>query len=275
MQRVIGYMLTGDVREQVFWVWHGEGANGKSTLGEVLLKLLGPLGTTMPFPSRRWDEGREETRKAMLLGRRFVQSSELRIGDSLNEQLVKELVGGDTINARHLYGRSFTFEPTAKFCMRVNQRPKIDDESPGMWRRVRLIPFVEKFDETKADKTLMTTLLSELPGILNWAIRGCLDWQRGGLQEPDCVLAATRDYRTEQNHFERFLADCCDLGAGSVQAGALYNAYAQWAGMDGIPQGERLSPHKFGARVGQRFEKDRKTGGVFYRGLQLSVRQAA
>lgn len=87
----------------------------------------------------------------------------MRSGDALNEHLVKTLVGGDTIDARHPYGRLLSFAPTAKFVMRVNTKPKIQDESHGMWRRIRLIPFCETF---AVDTTLMSTLESELPGML-------------------------------------------------------------------------------------------------------------
>lgn len=115
-----------------------------------------------------------------------------------------------------------------------------------MWRRIKLVPFLETFN---IDTTLSTTLAAEAPGILQWAVRGCLDWQRDGLQEPETVKAATAEYRKDEDQLSNFIATCCNVIEGvSVKGGALYDCYKSWAA-DNVRQEERLSQTAFGKRM--------------------------
>jgi putative DNA primase/helicase len=262
-QRVMGYALTGLTTEQVIWILFGTGANGKSTLIETITSsILGPgLAWTMPFPSASWTDSMSEYQKAALAGRRFVTSSEVARQGRLNEEMVKSLTGGDAVNARHPYGRPFQFTPQAKFFVRVNDRPIIGDESHGMWRRLKLIPFEQTFP---VDTTLAEILASEAPGILNWAVQGCLDWQRDGLREPAVVQAATASYREEQDQVSGFLEACCVQREGvSAKAGELFCAYQTWAGANVRPE-ERLSQKAFGVRLGKKFPSSDKRHKIYF-----------
>ena len=194
MKRVAGYILTGITTEQCFFVLHGVGANGKTTFIETLRHVLGhDFCWSMPFPSASWSDSISEYQRAELVGRRLVVTSELSRQKELNAELVKSLTGSDRINARRVRERPFTFTPTAKFVLAVNDPPVIEDTSVGMWRRVKLIPFLQSFDTP--DMTLGDALRAEAPGILTWAVEGCLEWQKGGLQPPECVEIATAEYR--------------------------------------------------------------------------------
>ena len=122
---------------------------------------------------------------------------------------MKVLTGSDSITARFLYKEHFTFTPTAKFWLAFNHKPRVSDDSHGFWRRVRLIPFLHKFEAGAQDKELMGKLRAEAPGILAWAVQGCLKWQQEGLGMPEVVKAATESYREEMDIIGQFLEERC------------------------------------------------------------------
>jgi putative DNA primase/helicase len=270
MQRVLGYALTGLVSEQVFWILWGLGANGKSTLIELFLQhVLGPLdyAWAMPFPTADWSTTMSEYQKASLVGRRFVTASEVTRRGHLNEELIKSLTGDDTLNARHPYGRPFQFQPCAKFFLRVNEKPVIRDESHGMWRRVQLVPFTQTFP---VDTTLAVSLAAEASGILAWAVRGCLDWQREGLCEPAVVQDATAEYKAESDLLAGFVADRCVIDeSGRIGGRELYAAYRTWCDAQHTPDDERLTQKTFGLKVKQRFPDMGTPRKVLYAGVRL------
>src|SRR5262249_8997297 len=150
-----------------FWILWGNGANGKSTLVETLMRAVfgEAYSWTMPFPTVGWSNAMSEYQKACLVGQRLVQASEVSRRGELNDELIKSLTGGDTINARHPYGRPFQFSPVLKPFLRVNDKPIIHDQSHGMWRRVKLVPFTQTF---RINNTLADELLAEASGILTW-----------------------------------------------------------------------------------------------------------
>ena len=97
--------------------------------------------------------------------------------------------------------------------------------------RIKLTPFTVTIPEKEKDKTLPEKLKAELPGILAWAVQGCLDWQRHGMEEPDEVRAATAEYQGEQDVIEKFLDECCiRTSAAKVKVSALFEAYGKWSG---------------------------------------------
>jgi putative DNA primase/helicase len=269
MQRCLGYMLTGLTSEQIFWILWGSGANGKSTLVELFLqRIFGAFeyGWAMPFPAAGWSNAMSEYQKACLVGRRFVTASEVTGRGHLNEELIKSLTGGDLLNARHPYGRPFQFVPVAKFLLRVNHKPVIRDETHGMWRRVKLVPFTQQFS---INTSLESTLAAEAAGVLAWTIRGCLEWQREGLCEPAIVQSVTDEYRAESDVLAGFLSDCCVIEPGAHVSGlALFTAYRSWCDRAYLPDEERLSQTSFGTRIKARFPDTGKRT-VTYNGVGL------
>ena len=265
MKRVAGYILTGITIEQCFFVLHGVGANGKTTFIETLRHVMGhDFCWSMPFPSASWSDSISEYQRAELVGRRLVVTSELSRQKELNAELVKSLTGSDRINARRVRERPFTFTPTAKFVLAVNDPPVIEDTSVGMWRRVKLIPFLQSFDTP--DMRLGDALRAEAPGILTWAVEGCLEWQKGGLQHPECVEIATAEYRRESDPFQNFIAECCITGGHcSIGATALFEKFSSWSPDTGMSQ------KAFGKRIRslQHVEIQRDRVGVKYHGLGL------
>ena len=198
---------------------------------------------------------------ARMRGARLVTASETNDGVRLDEALVKKITGQDMVTARFLYGEYFDFRPQFKLWLAMNHLPTIRGTDDGIWRRVRLIPFSVIVPERDRDKHLSAKLQMELPGILAWAVRGCLDWQQNGMRTPREIIAATDSYRTDQDTLGSFIEECCVIGP-SYQAdlSSLYNAYKQWAEAAGeFP----ATQNKFGRRLtdrGFRLEHNRRGG---------------
>jgi putative DNA primase/helicase len=197
--------------------------------------MLGDYGSTADlstFVSARDDRGPRDD-VANMRGRRMVVSQEVREGAPLAEALIKWLTGGDLVRARNLYERSVEWRPTHHLWLAVNRKPVIRGTDPGIWSRIRLIPFSVSFDG-REDKTLKARLLEELPGILVWAIEGCLKWQRDGLGTCESVHAATSEYRAESDQVARFLDELCIVGTyASAKARRLNEVYSRWADQSG------------------------------------------
>lgn len=238
IQRAIGWSLTGVVKERaLFFLYGNSGKNGKTTLVEVIMKLVGTCGESSYGYGRkvgadtfmRSKNHEDNQRKAATLaGPRFICTSEVDEEHRLNEQLIKDITGGDTLEGRRLYQEAFTFKPQFKPWMYGNHKPEIRGTDDAIWSRVRLVPFDVSF-KGREDLDLADKLEAELSGILNWAIQGCLDWRRTGLQPPAKVQAATQAYRDEMDVFGPFIAECCVINrAAEVKANDLYRAYVAW-----------------------------------------------
>lgn len=268
VQRAVGYSLTGDTSEQCLQLMHGHGSNGKSTFLEVLQALFGDYGCQADFATfleSKTDGPRNDV--ARLAGARMVRSSEVGEGKRFNESLVKALTGSETIAARFLYSEAFEFRPTFKLWFAANHKPVIRGTDHAIWRRVRLLPFTVQFDGSRQDKGLKDKLLAELPGILAWAVAGCLLWQQHGLIPPPDVTAATEEYQRESDVLGAFLDDCCETGPGlEVGASDLYRAFKSWARDNGEYE---LSQTALGRRLDERGFGVRKMGTKSRLGLRL------
>jgi putative DNA primase/helicase len=267
LQRVTGYGLTGDVREQCLWFLHGTGANGKSTFLGTVLAMLGDYG--MQAVSELLLAKRSEshpTERADLFGRRLVATIEVDEGKGWAEALMKQLTGGDKVRARWCFKDFFEFPPTWKIFLAANHKPAVRGTDHGNWRRIKLIPFTVTIPEEEQDKTLGEKLRAELPGILAWAVRGCLEWQREGLGEPEEVRRATDAYRAEQDTLGAFLEEACFVHPeAKVQASKLLEVYQEWSG-------DKLMTQKtFAARLEERGYVSRPghANRKYYHGLGL------
>jgi Family of unknown function (DUF5906) len=155
LQRAIGASLTGIVQDRALFLLYGaQGHNGKTTLVEVIRDLLGTSGEegfgyarkvdVMTFmKSKNYEDNLRKA--AQLAGARFVYSSEIDEEHRLNEQLIKDMTGGDTMEARRLYKEAFNFQPTFKPWMYGNHKPEIRGTDDALWGRVKLIEFPVSF----------------------------------------------------------------------------------------------------------------------------------
>jgi len=272
VHRALGYGATGDTREQIVCLLHGSGSNGKSVFCTAVRSTLGDYAYNAPFATVEMEHRAQIPNDlAALACRRFVTAAETNEGVRLNEARVKTLSGGDPITARFLNQEFFTYQPMLKLWLCVNHLPRVRDLSYGFWRRVRTIPFLQRFQGEAQDKALAATLKAEANGILAWIVRGAVEWQRRGLEPiPEPVQHATASYREESDPLSEFLRERCVVAGNASAAGAeLYKAYTAWADDWGIAKHERLGSRTFGERMTERFEKRHGEYGRRYRGVGL------
>ena len=269
LQRAIGYSLTGYTREQVMFLCEGRGANGKSVVVETLMALLGGYAQKAPSDLllARASGSDLSNDVARLRGARFAAAVETDENRRLAEARVKELTGADTVTARFLHREFFEFKPVCKLWFVTNHRPKISGTDDGIWRRLLTIPFGEYIGPAERDTALGEKLLGELPGILAWAIRGCLDWQRQGLNPPAAVLDAAVQYRQEQDVLGGFIAERCVVREGiSAAASGLYKEYQDWCTENGHSPYSQTS---FGIKLSERGFVREKKGTITWRKIGL------
>jgi putative DNA primase/helicase len=207
MYRVAGYCLTGSTSEQAFFFCWGDGENGKTTLVETMENILGEYAVKSQAATfMRQQFGRSGPREDLVAmrGARFISASELSSGQSFDEPFMKDITGGDRVACEPKYGKQFQFKPQLKLMMYGNDKPKISGTDRGIWRRVNLIPFLETVTAEQKGRGLKEKLVAEAPGILNWMVMGCLEWQREGLRTPQAVKNENDSYRLEMQPFERF-----------------------------------------------------------------------
>ena len=253
VHKAAGYSLTGDMREQCFFFLHGTGRNGKSKFTETLEHVLGgyALRAGKGIVAARPGSDYPLREMADLAGVRFALASETAEGERLNEGVIKDITGGDSLRAEHKYERSFTFRPQCKLWIAGNHKPTIRGTDTGIWRRVRLIPFTRTFEGAEDDRNLGAKLRAEAPGILRWLVEGCLLWQREGLAPPSTVRSAVEDYRTEEDVLANFIDDCVRMELENlVPHPVLYQTYLDWSQSNGVR-------HPFGARVLAKRLRDR------------------
>ena len=272
VQRAAGYSLTGHTREQVLFFLYGGGRNGKSTFLELLRAAVGEGEYALAAApdlllSNR--DGRNSSDLADLRGARLVTTQEAAEGRSFDESRAKWLTGGDTISARRLYGHPFTFQPTHKLWIAANHKPKVRGTDEGFWRRIRLVPFTVQIAADQVDPDLKDKLLAELPGILAWAVQGAVHWYRRGLDAPEAIRAATREYRNAEDTLGAFVDEKCLVGAErQATLKLLHDTYRTWA--EGA--GERpLSARDLSSKLEDRFEKSRRAGGILFRGVGVAA----
>lgn len=234
VQRLLGISAVGQVLEQQLPFAFGAGANGKSTLMNVVIKVLGRgrdgYATALDSEAlmvRKHSEHPAEL--AQLAGARMVVSSEIEDGHRFAEARVKLITGGDAISARFMRGNPFTFTPSHTLWLVGNHKPGTTAGGPAFWRRIKLLPFEHVVPEERRDPHLEDKLTDEAPQILAWIARGAAAYQASGLGTPDAVTAATAAYRDDQDSVGKFVAEACmRTAAGRVKVADLRAAYEKF-----------------------------------------------
>lgn len=230
VKRVVGYSLTGRGDEQCLFLLIGDGANGKSTLLNVFNQLLGGYARTAPsqtlMASTRQGVGDD---LVYLVGARLIVVSETDKGQGLAEAKIKQITGGDEITGRNLWASYMTFKLAGKIWLASNNLPHIQGRDHGIFRRLRVIPFARTFAPHEQDKALGSKLAAELPGIMNWAIEGCLDWQKQGLNPPQVILDQLEHYQKDMDTVQKYVdAELVMQPEGKLNTSELYANYRDW-----------------------------------------------
>lgn len=212
LARVAGYCLTGHISEHALFFLHGTGANGKTVFVNTLFGIMGDYAITAPMEAFVESRGeRHPTEIAMLRGARLVIAAETEEGRHWNESRIKQLTGGDPIAARFMRGNFFEFRPTFKLIISGNHKPRLRNVDEAIRRRLHMIPFDVTIPKAEQDKDLQKSLEEEWPGILYWAVDGCLQWREVGLQPPPAVRDATDEYLASEDGFALWLDECTEM----------------------------------------------------------------
>lgn len=231
LQRIAGYALTGDTREHALFFLYGLGANGKSTFLNALIGVLGDYAVSSPIETFTEQKGqRHLTELARLRGARLVTSTETEEGRRWAESRIKALTGGDKIAANFMRQDLFEYTPQFKLIVAGNHKPGLRSVDEAIRRRFNLIPFTANIPAEERDTDLGDKLKAEWPGILAWAISGCIEWQEGGLRPPQVVNVATDDYLSNEDIIATWIEECCEVSPNASERGpALYASWKKWA----------------------------------------------
>jgi len=215
IQKCAGYSMTSDVSAQAFFVLYGRGKNGKTKFTNAIKWVMGDYvikGMVSILMASDKSSGKNTDDEADLFGARMVYVSEPQDGCRLNEAKVKSLVDTDTIRAMRKFEHSFEFQPTHKIWLQTNYKPKVQGDDDGIWRRIKLIPFLVQIPIEERDEHLDDKLQSEGSGILNWMLAGLREWYAAGrkLDEPREIRDAVGGYRIDSDSFGSFLSDCIE-----------------------------------------------------------------
>jgi len=275
LQRLAGYLLTGETKEQMLFLFLGEGANGKGTWVETISAVLGDYATTTnSITFMRTKNEQHPTAVADIAEARFVYCDELAEDAMINEERLKSMTGEGRQKARFMRENFFEFIPRFKVIFGTNHLPKVPTTDQAIWRRIIPIPFSVTIPSGRRDRDIVKRLKEELPGILNWAIAGCRMWQQSGLDPNSlsCVRDMREEYHEEEDHVGAILNAICEFAEGLTEIQTtLYMAYRRACKARGIPPldgsvfGRRLGPMGYeGARVG-------KAGTRIRKGLRLQT----
>jgi len=271
IKRSIGYTITGDVSERCMFICHGPGSNGKTTLLNIFRALLGDYAQDTPVSTllaKRFEGIPCDV--AALKGARLVTAMEPGQRRNLDESLVKAMTGKDMVSARFMRENWFSFHPEFKLWLGTNHKPGIKGTDNAIWNRIRLIPFNVVIPKEKQIPHLDTEIiLQELPGILNWTLNGCRQWQNGGLQSPPEITEATELYRKEMDTIRRFVDDCCIVDEMAVEkTSSLYTRYLSWCEKE---HEKILSSVWFSRELSSHgFEANRTHDGRIFKGLCIN-----
>jgi putative DNA primase/helicase len=271
VQRLAGYTLIGEVREELIVICFGFGANGKSVFSNVMTKILGDYAKTAPpsiLAARRGDDHRPRDDIAALRGARYVSVNETQAGDRLDEQVVKALAGREPISARPLYGQYFSFRPSFKVWLRTNHKPIIVGDDHGIWRRFVLVPFSRTFKPEEQDQGLEQKLLQERDGIFAWVLEGVRMYLRDGIVLSPRMKCELSTYREDSDLLGEFLADSTVRNPqATIEQRTLYASYTAWCQDSGV---RPLSKKSFTQRLKERGIQANHSGGTRrYVGLEF------
>jgi putative DNA primase/helicase len=275
MHKYIGYTISGDISDQSFLLLHGSGSNGKSVFLETLRILLGDYASNTSFDSFETQYSGASTNDiARLNDSRLVTCSELSGQEKkFNTERIKAVTGKEVLTARFLYQEYFEFMPKFKVYLAVNNLPEVSDDSYGFWRRVRMIPFRQRFEGDNRDKNLLDKLRKEIQGIANFAIEGFRKYQQHGLKPPQSVSAATEDYHDEESLIDIWLKENTvkmQEDKAKTSFDNIYRDYNSWI-VENFKDTDPATKTKLGRHLGKLpyIKKDKNGGVMFYRGIKL------
>ncbi|MGX8010123.1 phage/plasmid primase, P4 family [Mesorhizobium sp. ORM8.1] len=231
VQKAAGLSLTANIEEHIFFFVYGPGRTGKSTFVNLIRSMLGGYGKHTPTETllaKHYDNAIPAD-LARLVGARMVTAIEANWNRAIDEARIKSMTGGEPITARYLRENYFEFRPSFKLWFVANDLPGVRGTAQAFWERARVIPFNVVIADKDRDRELTAKLRAEASGILNWAIEGCLIWQREGLGTCEAVEEASKGWKKAADPLRKFVDEELIRESGSItQAHDLLEHYQAW-----------------------------------------------
>ncbi|MGP5103633.1 phage/plasmid primase, P4 family [Psychrobacter celer] len=241
-QRLMGYTLLADPKEDIIVIPYGTGSNGKSTVLGAIRDAMGAHAITASnetfLGSGGANAGGPRDDILRLRGSRFVYVTEPDEDRELKEGLIKSMTGGEAMAARAAYSRTFVqFTPTWTVILPTNHKPIIKGDDFGIWRRIMLVPFTRNFStdpDIVKDNDRSEKLKAEYEGILAWLVRGAMSYLEIGLNPPTIVEEARDEYKSDMDLLAEWIEECCEIGRDKVATNAaLWASWKQFAEVRG------------------------------------------
>jgi putative DNA primase/helicase len=264
----LGYSTTGITQDHLFFICHGNGRNGKGTLLDTIIYVLGDYARTSEFEIfLQTKKDLTDARRAMaignLKGKRFIVASENKDSTQLNSALVKKLTGGDQLEGAPLYQLPVTFWPTHKIWLSGNHMPAITEGTDAIWERVKAIPFLNKYVGTDDKKSLREEFKAEADGIFKWLVDGAYEYVHNGMPElPQSIMDKNQHYRDENDKLSIFIKECLErTPKQTIRLVEMTSRYDAWCLKQLIP----TDTTRFRQRMEERnvFSKRDKDGWMF------------
>lgn len=277
LARVVGYTLTGSTQEQAMFIHHGDGSNGKGVFMRVLMALLGDYAQSVPRSTLLAKQGDSIPNDvARMMGKRLLATTETSAGKKLDDELVKQLTGEDTMSARFMRAEFFDFRPVGKIHLATNYLPNVGS-GHGMARRLQDIGWdVTVPAHKRVPKLDEKIMAAEAGGVLNWAVAGCVEWQRTGLSVPAAVQEKTREHLANSDPLAMWLdEETAEQAGSSIETRQLYANYKNWSENSGM---RPMSMTAFALALGERGVengKDSRTRRSITYGRRLTTFDAA
>ena len=260
LQEIIGYILTAETKIHKAFFFHGDGANGKSVLLELITRLIGRENVS----NLSLKDLEKSFNRAILMGKTVNIATENEVsGKGFNSQYLKAIVSGDSITVEKKYQDAISYSPICKLVFATNNLPSSNDCSYGFYRRICIIPFNVRFTEETADLNLKHKLESELPGILNWALAGLkrLRHQQYNFSKSSIVDNAFLKYKAEHNPMSDYITEMLKTAPGNrLRKADIVNQFYIWRKKNGLSDGTVMSAQKFWAM----FKISFTNGGFIY-----------
>lgn len=264
MARAVGYSLTGGVGARKFFFLEGKGSNGKNAFIEPIMMTLGSYAQTAAPSLLTGADDQHPAVLADLLGARLVFVDETKKDKALNTERIKALTGTKMIKAAFKHKDYFDFDARFKLWIAGNGRPKMNDESDGVWKRLHRIVCRGVVDPARqVDRYGDVLYREEASGILNWALAGLTDWRTRGLATPRSVELAVEEYRHDENYVQQFAEEFLEVTGDPehrTTVNELYTRYQFWCGEMGLRGADVKNRVHFSRSLGGLDELDEERG---------------
>jgi P4 family phage/plasmid primase-like protien len=285
-QKVAGYAISGETCEKKFFINNGNGNNGKSAVISIFETVLGKFAdiasNSIVFNSRNNDRHSDNATPGLvsLIGKRFIVNVEVKESSKLNEESIKRITGGDTIQVRRMRAENETVQTTAKLFLFANECPSFSSHDKAMRERIIYMDwhaqFVEKLTKDAKNQYLMDkTLLDRIRKRENvnhyfaWLVQGAVEYYRTrDLTPPKVVLEEMNKYFGKNDTVASFIKSECTLDPiGETKFTDFHMAYVQWCKDNKITS---IAKNALSTRIFKDYERARKAAGPVILGLRMN-----